>query len=93
MAMLHATPREHRSCFKVSAWDLSSNLEHGGYAHEDQHAEVHLGMDPFFPEFSRGVMHLLRIARFALGPSISCPSIKSTGFRRHYLLEYETKLL
>ena len=24
-------------------------LEHTGYAHEDQNAELHLGMDPFFP--------------------------------------------
>ena len=30
------------------------------YPHENQYAEAHLAMDPFFPDFSRGVVYLLR---------------------------------
>ena len=32
--------------------------EHEGHANEDQNAEPHLAMDPFFPEFSCGVMYI-----------------------------------
>ena len=57
-AIFHASLRAHRSCFKVSSSDLSSKLgEHRDYAHENQCAEPHLAMDPFFPEFSCGAMH------------------------------------
>ena len=39
-----------RSVLKIS--------EHEGHANEDQNAEPHLAMDPFFPEFSCGVMYI-----------------------------------
>ena len=46
------------------------------YAHENRCAESHLAMDLFFPEFSCGVMHLLRMARCALFPKNSGPFCK-----------------
>ena len=52
-------------------------LEPEGCAHEDWCAESHLAMDPFFPGFSCGVMHCLRIAFCALVLGILCPSAKS----------------
>ena len=75
---VHLSLRAHRSCCKVSSWDLSSISERGGYAHEDQNAAKHVGMDHFLPEFLRDVMHLLRIARCAPIPKIVCPSVKPT---------------
>ena len=46
-------------------------------AHENRCAQSHLAMDPFCPEFSCGVMHLLRIARCALVPRAVGPSLKA----------------
>ena len=50
-------------------------------------------MDPFFPEFSCGVMHLLRIARCAWSQEFLALPKNRLGFRRlNVLLEHATLL-
>ena len=53
-------------------------LKHKDYACENECAESHLAMDPFFPEYLCGVMHPLRVARCASVRRIVFPSVKST---------------
>ena len=42
--------------------------EHEGHAYEDQNAEPHLATDPFFLEFSCGVMYLSENGKLRFGP-------------------------
>ena len=52
---------------------VHKNLKHRDYAHEVQNAKQHLGMDPFFPELSCGVLCLI-----ASVPRFGCLSATST---------------